>query len=481
MRVSPGARGFAPKRGAQFVRAAFSRCVVPAVLAAVVLVAWGGMLRGRLVSDDWVWLERARRGVVIEPGQFFRPGCACSWGIQEHMPASLLHAADLAVHWLCAWQLARIIPALGGTAEAGVAVAAVFAASPALHEAVCWPSARCGPLAAACVLAAAVTLLGGGNGVIAIALLVVAVTVQESAVALMWGLPLLLGATGRRKEALRWGFGLLGLSGGYWAVTRAVGAHTRLTGGYVAPFRMERALSHLGAYLGMAVGVGGAGSWWPLWPALGLAAVAFGSRKRAWVVAAAWVWASVAMLPFLRLGGPEQPRFLYVMLLPIMTGFGCLLSRVRHTPFRRFLPALGLLAAAAMVPGSWAACREWVAAGRRVASVVHRVATAFPVDTPVIAVNPPEFHARAHLFRNGLFAALRLTTGLPYQGLTLPPSEGVRRCGQLREWLQRRAPGQLSNPQAEAWIFIGDNACRLKGWREEPDTERRLTAMCEER
>lgn len=451
---------------------------VPCVLGALVLLAWGRMLGGGLVSDDWVWLERARTGMVLEPGLFFRPGCWCSWRLQADGRPGIVHLVDLALHWACGWQLARLAGLLSRNMVAGFAAAAVFVTWPALHETVCWSSARCGPLAAACVLAAMTAVLSRRGRALALPLLVCALAGHESALALMWGLPLLALARGNRKDAFLWSGILVGLTLAYAAAVHATGAHARLSGGYSVPFNLRRTLAHLGGYVGLAMGREGTAAAWPVWPALGTVA-AWGALRGRWVFLAVWVWASVTMIPFIRLGGPDQPRFLYVMALPVMVGIGCALELVRWRHLRVAAVAAALSLSLVNSPQAWAFCREWKAAGMRVMTVVSQAARAFPQDRPAIAVNTLEWEGRAHVLRNGLFPALRLVTGAPYRGVSIPGSQSIRTGGELVAWLGRNAPSFLEDSRVGAWLFTGDDMCRLRGWREPSASGMSLERLCE--
>jgi hypothetical protein len=438
------------------------------------------MFGGGLVSDDWVWLERARTGAVLEMGLFFRPACWCSWWAQAAMDPRWIHLGDLLLHWLCAWQLARLVTALCGSRAAGGAVAACFSTLPALHEAVCWSSARCGPLAAACVCAAMAGVTAGRRTLLAIPLIAVAMASQEAAVGLSWGLPLLLAARGRGRDAARWAAVLAVITAGYMAALEATGSHQRLSGGYTAPFSLPRLLAHLGAYLGLALGREGTSGWWPLWPALGLAAAWAGVRRRRWTAVALWAWASITMFPLVRLGGPEQPRFLYVMVLPVLTAAGCGISLLRGRAFRG---AVGIVAALGLVmtPQARSACRDWLTSGARVAPIVARAVGAVSPGRPVIVVNVPEWEGNAHLLRNGLFPAMRLSSGLPFVGLTIPPSQSVESCGQLLAWLALNAPPYAEDASVGAWMFVGDDLRKLTGWRDAAHADLPLAAMRDKR
>ena len=184
------------------------------------------------------------------------------------------------------------------------------------------------------------------------------------------------------------------------------------------------------------------------------------------------------MIPLIRLGGPEQPRFLYVMLIPVMAGLGLVLARIRGPAARTIVPAAGVVLGLVLAPSARAACEEWRDAGAQIVHLISRAAQLLPADMPVIAVNPPEWHGSAHLLRNGLFSALRLTTGHGYHGVTIPPSQAVTTCGQLVAWLAQNAPGYLTDTRAVAWLFVDDGICPLKGWQDPAVADLPLGAMC---
>ncbi len=437
---------------------------VGGILGVLVTTAWGPMVRGGLVSDDWVWLERARTGQVLEPGLFFRPACWCTFWAQRARSPGLLHGTDLLLHWVAAWQVVRLVRALGGSALTALAPAAVFATLPSLHEAICWSSARCGVAAVDSTLAAFVSVFERHTAA-TVVLVALALTLQESAVGLLSGLPLLLLACGRRREVVRWSLLLAGVGALYLLFLRLTGSHARLSGGYVAPFRLDWTLHHLGAYLGLAAGLEGTSGWWPLWGLVGAGTLLSGHSRR-WLLSAVWAWATLAMVPLVKLGGPEQPRFLYVMAVPVVVGLGVALSTVGHRKVRLGVATVLLAGAVAMVPGARRACADWIEAGSVALEVAARAAEAFPSDRPAIAVHPPEWVRRAHLYRNGLFSALRLTTGLPYRGLSIPPSLGLTTCGDLVAWLKAHAPTFLSDERVGAWLFVEGEPVALKGWRD---------------
>jgi len=442
--------------------------LLPILVFLCVYGAWGGMLSGGLVSDDWVWLESAKDGSILIPGKFFRPGCWLTWRFQVSASPGAIHCFDLLLHWFCSWQVGILAWRLSGRPAAGIAGGAVFAVLPTLHEAVCWSSARCGPLAAGVVLAGINAAMAGWSATITVLLLIFGLSVKEPALALMWGLPLLLVYCRQRsRKVLNWALVLLTLTAIYALVLRSVGAHSRLSGGYAAPFDTGRTLSHLGAYLGLGVGFGHRGDLWPLWGLAGAIALIAGFKgKRLGIVL--WIWMSMVLLPFIKLGGPEQERFLYMLSICPVVGGAILFARTIE--YRRWWRIAGVVL---LIGGtSWMAAeargvtRDWVGAGGRARVVIANTAGIAETDSPHILVNPPEWNGRAHLFRNGLFQALRWTTWRPvYQGITIPPSWFIDTAGDLVTWLSANANEFLQDQQIGAWSYDGETPKRLKGWR----------------
>ncbi len=477
-RESPGldlkarfVRQYLPSGGAAW------KYVLPVVVAMCVYGAWGGMLSGGLVSDDWVWLERANDGSILRPGKFFRPGCWLAWRFQASEQPEAIHGLDLLFHWFCSWQVGVLAWRLSGRSAAGIAGGAVFAVLPTLHEAVCWSSARCGPLAAGAVLAGINAVMAGWPTAIAVFLMIFGLSAKEPALALMWGLPLLLLYHRQRpRNALNWTLVLLALTAIYTLVLRSVGAHSRLSGGYVAPFDIGRTLSHLGAYLGLGVGFGRGGDLWPLWGLVGAIALVAGLKgKRLGIVL--WIWMSIVFLPFIKLGGPEQERFLYILSICPVVGGAILFARIIE--YGRWWRVAGVVVliggSSRMAAEARGVARDWVGAGERAKTVIANTAGIVETDAPQILVNPPEWNGRAHLFRNGLFQALRLTTGRPvYQGVTIPPSWSIETAGDLVAWLSTNAKELLRDEHVGAWAYDGEIPKRLKGWRVPENADRLL-------
>lgn len=451
-----------------------------ALIAVSVLAAWGGMLHGGFISDDWAWLERAQTGEVQRQGKFFRPACWLSWYAQSTADAGVAHGVDLLVHGLSSWQIGLLTWNLAGSFWAGSIAGVAIAILPTLHEAVCWSSARCGIVVVFLVVVAMqLVLWARGSRAIPVLFLAVALLFKEPALALMWGLPLLLFCQRRSGEAVRWSFVLLGLMLAYAAAAWGFGAHAKLSGGYAVPFEIGRTVHHIGAYLGLLVGIENTDFAWPLWGLVGFVMAAAAVRhKRLGIFL--WLWMSLIMVPFVRLGGPEQLRFLYPLsICPIVGGSVVLATLVRRNT-RRQIVALILLGTAAvfLISEAREASCDWVEAGQRSVRIVERTAERMPARSTSILVNPPEWHGRAHLFRNGLFQALRITSGNSLlRGVSIPPSFRIQRAGELAAWLGTHHPDLLADETVGAWLYVDDSPVRLKGWRA-PEHASRLLEDC---
>jgi hypothetical protein len=366
---------------------------------------------------------------------------------------------------------------LAGSFWTGSIAGVAFAILPTLHEAVCWSSARCGIVAVfLVVMAIQLVLWERGSRVIPVLLLVVALLVKESALTLIWGLPVLLFCRRRAAEAARWSVLLLGLVLAYAAAAWAAGAYTTLSGGYAVPFEIGRTISHLGAYLGLLFGIENTGFAWPLWGLAGLVVVAAAARHRR-LGLSLWLWMSLILIPFVRLGGPEQLRFLYPLsICPIIGCSVVLTTHANGNTRRRIIVAILLgIVAVFLISEARKASRDWVEAGRRAVRVVERTAQRIPERSPSILVNPPEWQGRAHLFRNGLFQALRITSGsASFRGVSIPPSFRIQRSGELVGWLRAHHPDLLADETVGAWLYVDDSPVLIKGWRVPEHADRML-------
>ncbi len=451
---------------------------LPLVVAAAVYGAWGAMSGGGWVSDDWPWLERAGSGEIQRPGKFFRPGCWMTWRLLSPKGPGAAHVFDLVVHWFCVWQVSLLAWKLSGRSMAGFVAGVLFATLPTLHEAVCWSSARCGPLAVGFALAGINAVLRDQR-LIAGLLLIAALSMKEPAVFFIWGLPLLLLCLGRRRDALVWSVILAVFSVAYVGALRAAGAHVGLAGGYAAPFDLGRSLSHLGSYLGLGIGVHGTSNLWPLWFLLGLGALGMAARGSP-IFLALWLWECIIFLPFLKLGGPEQTRFLYPLSIVPVVFLAIQLAAVAER--RRILSRAVIIGTACLVVflsiGARRVSHDWVASAARARSIIGETRNVLSTEHPHILVDPPEWHGKAHLFRNGLFEALRLITEEHgYRGILIPPSERVLTAGELARWLEQRAPQLLHDQHVAAWLYCDDRPVQLNGWRVPENARRPLTAL----
>jgi len=432
----------------------------------VVFAAWGGVIEGGYVSDDWAWLERAAEGTVLREGKFLRPVCWLTWLITPLRHPSFSHTLDLFVHWMCAYVVGLLVVSLGGSWLAGVGAGIIFASAPTLHEAICWSSARCGPFAM-CLILMAVNLVIQGNRRIAVPLIIVALGFKEPAIFALWGIPIILMAGKNTRDAIRW-FGICTLLFVlYVIVVRLTGSFENLGGGYAVSLDIHRSLNHLGAYTGKLVGVSGTQWLWPLWIILGIASIIPFTRGIR-LPFALWLWQIILFLPFIRLGGPEQARFLYPLsVLPIVSVV-LIADRLTRNQYRIRVALsvfiIGLIGIA--IVHARRVSDDWLKASRLSEVVIQKSLRRLEIDRPHVVIDPPEFVGKAHVFRNGLFESLRLVSGNRlYRGVSIAPSEKITTRGELQDWLETRAPDLMKNRQTSAWLFQDNRPLQLRGWR----------------
>ena len=431
-----------------------------------VMAAWGGMIDGGYISDDWAWLERAAGGTVLRDGKFFRPVCWLTWLITPLHYPSVSHALDLFVHWLCSCAVGLLVVNLGGSWIAGIGAGIIFATAPTLNEAVCWSSARCGPFSLCLVLLAMNLALQGSRWAV-IPIVFVALGVKEPALFAMWGLPLVLWAGKAIRSAIRCALICMVFLILYFIIIRMTGAFLDIGGGYAAPFRLSRSLHHLGAYLGMIVGVPKTTWLWPLWIVLGIVSIIPLSRNSRLPVML-WTWQSILFTPFIRLGGPEQARFLYPLSIVPLIGVAVFLDRTRRFSHlvRMVTVTFVLIFMVSNIVYSRRISQDWLKASRISDIVIRKSLQRLEPDRPHIVINQPEFLGEAHIFRNGFFESLRLVSGNDsYRGVTIAPSEGVVTAGELQRWLENRASELMNNDRTVAWLFRDNRPLPLKGWR----------------
>lgn len=431
-----------------------------------VIAAWGGMIEGGYVSDDWTWLERASENTVLREGKFFRPVCWLTWVATPLHHPSVSHSLDLFVHWLCAYAVGVLIVNLGGSWLAGLGAGIIFATMPTLHEAICWSSARCGPFAM-CLVLIAISLVLQGSRWVVVPIILMAFGVKETALFAMWGIPLMFMARKANRSALAW----LGICTVffilYLVIISFTGSFENLGGGYAASFRLERSLHHLGAYMGMIIGASGMAPFWSVWIFLGLATIipfAVGSR----LPSALWFWQSILFVPFIRLGGPEQLRFLYPLSIVPLIGMILVVDRISkgRSTFRIVLSILLITLAGMNIVRARRFSDDWLKASRISEVIIQKSLHRLEPEHPHVLINPPEFVGNAHVFRNGLLESLRLVSGNRlFRGVSIAQTEKVVSRGDLQEWLENRAPELVKNEKTAAWLFQDNRPLPLKGWR----------------
>ena len=154
-----------------------------AILAAIVLLAFGGMATTYFVNDDYLWIRDTRVTSVAQLPQllwrsttlgqyFFRPLVNLSFGIDGVLwPMAPLgyHATNLVLHALSGLLLYRLVSGVGVRPGVALAAAIVFLVRPTHAEAVSWISSRTELLAATTILLALLLHLRLARGGIAAA------------------------------------------------------------------------------------------------------------------------------------------------------------------------------------------------------------------------------------------------------------------------------------------------------------------------
>ena len=111
-------------------------------VAAALLLYWPGLFTG-LFADDFVLIEAARAGRFTVWSELFRPSLFVVWrtllGIVPD-PAAGLHAANVVLHGVNAFLVARLARGIGLPRNVALCAGGLFLSYPAAVEAVAWPA-----------------------------------------------------------------------------------------------------------------------------------------------------------------------------------------------------------------------------------------------------------------------------------------------------------------------------------------------------
>ena len=414
------------------------------LIAAVVLLAWGGALQSWFASDDFLWLDisrpasvlasfSSRAGVIYD----FRPIVRISylldwflWGDQ----ALGWHLINLALHGACAWLGWRLIMPWLGAAVAFWTVL-IFAAMPVLQENVVWISGRTASLG---LLFGLLSLLGFRAFLRTRRWLWLGASVMADLAALasyeaMILLPLIhlsMAYDARmtnRRQALSAGLIMLAAQAVLFAYRGHVLREHSFHPGAVYQFRPISIASLIslyhdyGPYHAMVLVAP-----WLLAPGV-LALLARRNRDLARAAGLVLLITLLAFAPFMVFTGAAS-RYFYTGSLGIALLCGILLQATRRMLPLWFAPkmGLGLIALAgvwilqAEIAQARAETRDWVAAGALGQSVIGQIRTIDPNPNPEalhVVLGMPTGLGNGELFFTSPERAVHRFTRLPIDAL----------------------------------------------------------------
>lgn len=439
------------------------RWLAAAALGAVVL-PWLPGLGGSLLADDWALLADALgpdngrllldRFFTPLPEdvvpRFWRPLWHASLWLDGHLfgPSGLaLQASNLVIHAVCVLLFGRLLRRLGHAPAVAWGAAACAGLSPLGHEAVGWVAARCGPLALAGVLGAALLSLREDRGRwLAPGAALLGLLSKESAFVVWPVCAAAIWAGGRGPaEALRRSWPVAAVMPLYLAGRIAI-LGTPL-GGYVGldavpdlvellPSRLETVVTLLSLMRSQVVG--GAG---PILAAgvTALLLVGFTRADARRHLAFLLAWSAMALVPVAYFAVPadhEDVRFLHESGFALCGALGLATASFLGA---RAAAALAILLGA----GLFLNLGPRRAATQEAAILVREVRrlAAQPHATPLVLFAVPDGREHAHIGRNTFPAALHPALGSPPLGgptrVTLDSVGG--RCT-LRRILDRTGP-----------------------------------------
>jgi hypothetical protein len=189
---------------------------MPFALSAMLFVAGAALLYGPalgvgLLSDDFMLLERARTGVLIDPAwSFVRPVPLAIWALVDtSLPDTIvptaLHMLNIGLHGLNAAIVGGLAGEFGCEMRVSRAASVVFLVFPASVEAVTWSSGVFDVLLCTLILATAYLIIRSDrltprHTVLAVVFSLAALGTKETAVAM----PVLLAVATFMKFGTRW-------------------------------------------------------------------------------------------------------------------------------------------------------------------------------------------------------------------------------------------------------------------------------------
>ncbi len=403
-------------------------------LVVMALVLYSPIFGIGLLSDDFVLLQRARQGALIDSSwDYVRPLPLALWwaldyALPTHLVPSALHVLNAGLHGVNAWLVYRLGRALGLQQRGAAMAAALFLTWPSNVEPVAWASGLFDILLTVSVLSSTVILLSyrlqaaSTIGLVSV-MTMAALASKETAVALPLLLALLIPfARAERRQTALISLGasailvlLYGLGRIVWGLPES---QMVPLSGYALKEMLSRPFGSLGLGLHARiinsvplVGIGLA----LLWPAILI------RSARAWreepktfhlvALGVLWVLCSVFPLFTMLYVGPDLQGSRYLYLGSTVWSIAVVSMVMRHCAGAgdRSGPAIliGLVAVFAAVV--LAHQRPWMEASETRERVLSGL-TSLPGDcVPTDVRGLPDHVAGAYVFRNGFPEALAQT------------------------------------------------------------------------
>ena len=383
-----------------------------------------------LLSDDFVLLQRARSGALLDRSwDYVRPLPLAIWQAADTwVPSSIvpqaLHALNAMLHGLNAWLVGFCASLLGLSRAGSVAAALLFLSSPLGVEPVAWASGIFDLIVSAAVMTAAVILLAGQwSATVQIGLVslctVIALASKETAVAM----PLLLAALwrfadqDRRKTLSSAALASLAIVGVYvvWRFSSiGLGSAQIIPGsGYELKEMLSRPFGALGLPVHRGIVPGSLASVFVLavfWPAAFVRAAWTWREDRRQLVfilfAAVWVLISIVPLSAMLFVGADLQgsRYLYLASGVWSIATTVLVAGVLPRP-----SAPGTAILTILIAGSVAIViahqRPWIRAGLERDYVLAAFADVSSSCTVTAVHGLPDHVHGAYVFRNGFVEA----------------------------------------------------------------------------
>jgi hypothetical protein len=390
-----------------------------------------------LLSDDFVLLERASGGKLVDPTwEYVRPVPLLIWQfVATIFPSALipvtLHALNTALHGLNASLVSVCANRFGLPSLTSWLAGFLFLCWPSSVEAVVWASGVFDLLMTTLILTCAVVILSDRPAPLIRALLIAALAAaavgsKETAIALPLLLMLLwpFVKVGQQRAAI---FAIASASSVVllyvgWRLASAVStAHVIPVSGYAAKEIISRPFGALAIPFHSNV----LETIPLLAPVMAIAwPIAFAVASRRWqrtphlfkllAFSALWVLASVLPLSTMLFVADDLQgsRYLYLAAATWSLASIILIVGTQH-PVRSSALMIAVLLVAASMAGMLAHQRPWVAAAALRDEVLEALQR-LPADCAEIdATGLPDHHDGAYIFRNGFTEAARMVRGVP--------------------------------------------------------------------